>query len=167
MGPSTPARGVDSAPPAAEGSGHPDPVRTGCTATGPLRLRPRRTWLVAAIVVAVAVVIATVLLVAAVPFVTVTEIDFTSVDNACGANGSNVSGFTVRATSTAFVNVTVVNSGSALPCTISSLRATTAGFSLSGANLPLRVSPNGSAPLSFTVHVPSSGYMGNLNVDVE
>jgi hypothetical protein len=123
---------------------------------------------VAAIVVLVVVTIAIVVVLASVPVVTVTQIDFTSVDNACGANNSDVgAGFTVRATASAAVSVTVLNTGANYSCTIASLTPTTPGFSITGANLPLTVAPQEGLSLNFTVHGPAGGFYGVLVVDVE
>jgi FtsP/CotA-like multicopper oxidase with cupredoxin domain len=128
----------------------------------------RRAWIIVVIVVGVGAVSALVLFLAAVPIVTVNNINFISVDNACGANGSDLSGgFTIRAPSTATVSVTVDNTDNVSSCTIHTLRAVTAGFTITNADVPLTVGPGGSEYLNFTVQGPASGYTGNLTIDAE
>jgi zinc-ribbon domain len=154
-----------TSPPGPSLAASPPPVRTTAP---PLKFQPRRTWIVAAVVAAAVAVTALVLVLAAVPTVTVTAIDFSSVDNACGANDNDLdTGFSIRANSVEPFSVTVVNTDPNASCTVHSLTATTPGFALTGVNVPLTVGPNGNATLSFTIHGPASGYDGVLAIDVE
>lgn len=54
--------------------------------------------------------------------------------------------------------------GSVRDCTVSSVAATTAGFHVMSANVPLLVVPTGTTTLSVTVGLPSSAYAGALNL---
>ena len=124
-------------------------------------------WIVIAVVVVViGVVLALVLLAAAATSISVSAINFTSSDNACGMNSQTTLGFTTGGGSTVQESV-IVTGGLFLSCTINTVSATTAGFSVSGANVPLTVAADGSQTLTFNIHVPSGSYSGVLTIDVE
>lgn len=119
------------------------------------------------VLVVIVIVAAGLLLYAAAPKVTVTAINFTSSDDACGTNSQTDLGFSTTGGSTYQESYIVTNSNFILSCTISSIGATTSGFSISGANVPLTIAAGGSQTLSFTIHVPSGSYNGVLTIDVE
>jgi len=124
-------------------------------------------WIV--VVIAIIVLIVIVVVVATFVFAvattaTITAINITSADDACGVNGQTLPGFVASGGSAQ--ETFVVNGGIFLSCTISSVSATTSGFSISGANTPLTVPADGSESLSFTVHTPNS-YNGVLTIDIE
>jgi hypothetical protein len=52
------------------------------------------------------------------------------------------------------------------PCTISSIRIETAGFTLVGSDTPLTIGPNETGRLFANVTVPADAYTGSLTVDV-
>lgn len=97
--------------------------------------------------------------------INVSAIHYTSTDGACGT-GATGPGF--KAVGGATVTETVTVSGGLFAaCTVDSVVATTSGFSISGANVPLTVLAGKSAALTFTVHTPKSVYSGVLTIDVE
>lgn len=116
------------------------------------------------VVVIVVVIIAFVVVVST--NVTVSAINFTSSDNACGMNSQTGPGFTSVGGGSVQESY-IVTGGLILSCTISSVTATTSGFSISGANVPLTVAADGSQTLSFTIHMPSGSYSGVLTIDIE
>jgi hypothetical protein len=95
---------------------------------------------------------------------TVTAINTTSSDDACGMNGQTFSGFT--STGGRHQETITVTGGPLLSCTIHSVTVVTPGFGISGANVPLTVPAGGSAALTFWVHTPY-GYDGVLTLAVE
>ena len=115
-----------------------------------------------AVAVALGVVLVGALVVAPVH---VTRVDLTSADDACGSNGQTLPGFATVLAGSSERGITIWN-GNPLACTIGSVAATTAGFSLQ-ANTPLVVSAGGSATLRLLVHAPLAGYTGVLTIDVE
>lgn len=118
-----------------------------------------------AVVVAVIVILA--LLAAVSTSIDVTAINFTSSDNACGTNGGTSSGFTTSGGGSIQDTVTIINSNLFDSCTIASVSATTSGFSISGANVPLTIPAGGQESLSFTITAPSGSYTGVLTIDFE
>lgn len=125
-------------------------------------------WVAVAIAVIVLVIIVVVVLAffyAVGTSSTVTGINYTSADDACGANGQTGVGFTTSGGGS-YQETLFVSGGLLLSCTIHSVAATTSGFTVSGANVPLTVPADGSADLSFTIHVPSN-YHGVLTIDIE
>ena len=107
------------------------------------------------------------------PAVTVTGINFTSPDNACGLNGAvdptwynTTAGQSFSLSYDISGNVTGVVSGvnTTGPCEIHTISTTTAGFSITGANVPLAVPANATQLLGFTVNPPSSAFTGVLTL---
>jgi len=119
------------------------------------------------VIIIIVVVAAALLLYAAAPKVTVTAINFTSSDNACGMNSQTDIGFSTTGGSSYQESYIITNGNILLSCTIGSVSATTSGFSISGANVPLTIAAGGSETLSFTINVPSGSYNGVLTIDVE
>ena len=118
-----------------------------------------------AVIVLIVVVIVIISVVFAVSTTaTVSAVNITSSDNACGTNGQSLFGFTSSGGS--YQETITVNGGLFLSCTIHSVTAVTSGFSISGANVPLTVPADGSAALSFSIHTPN-GYNGVLTIDIE
>lgn len=123
-----------------------------------------------ALVIGVLVVVGIVVVAAAFIFAvgtssTVSGVNYTSSDNACSTNGATGIGFTATGGGT-HLETLFLTGGFFLSCTVHSVTATTSGFSISGANVPLTVPAGGSADLSFTIHVPSN-YNGVLTIDIE
>lgn len=120
------------------------------------------------VVVVVVIVIAVLASLAAVgSSVDVTAINVTSSDNACGANGHSFSGFTTGSGGTEQYTLSVTNGNILLSCTISTVAATSSGFSISGANTPVSIPAHGTQSVSFTIHAPSGSYTGVLTLDIE
>jgi len=124
-------------------------------------------WIIIGVVVVIVVVVIVVISLAASSSITVTAINFTSSDNACGANGHSEAGFTTSGGGSVSYTLSVTNGNILLSCTISSVSATTSGFSISGANVPLTIPAGGTESLSFTITAPSGSYNGVLTVDIE
>ena len=124
-------------------------------------------WIIIGVVVVIVVIVIVVISLAASSSVTVTAINFTSSDNACGANGHSESGFTTSGGGSVSYTLSVTNGNILLSCTISSVSATTSGFSISGANVPLTIPAGGTESLSFTITAPSGSYNGVLTIDIE
>ena len=99
--------------------------------------------------------------------VSVTAINVTSSDDACGSNGHSFNGFTTGVGGTISQTFTITNGDIILSCTISTVSATTSGFSVSGANAPLTIPAGGTESLSFTITAPGSAYTGVLTIDLE
>jgi hypothetical protein len=107
------------------------------------------------------------------PAVTVTGINFTSSDNACGLNGAvdptwynTTAGEAFSLSYSISGNVTGNVSGvnTTAPCQITTISTTTPGFSISGANVPLAVPANATQLLGFTVNPPNSAFTGVLTL---
>jgi hypothetical protein len=96
---------------------------------------------------------------------TVTGINYTSSDGACGAGGQVGAGFTV-AGGGSYPATLLMSAGLFLPCTVHSVTAVTPGFGVTRANTPLTIPASGSAVLSYTIHVPNN-YHGALTIDIE
>ena len=128
-------------------------------------------WVVVAVVVVIVIVIiaflALAFLVVSSTSINVTAINVTSSDNACGTNGQTSLGFTTSSGGAEQYTVSITNSNLVFSCTIASVSATTSGFSLSGANLPLTIPAQGTESVSFTIHCPSGSYNGILTIDFE
>jgi hypothetical protein len=107
------------------------------------------------------------------PTVTVTGINFTSSDNACGLNGAvdptwynTTAGQSFSLSYDISGNVTGNVSGvnTTAPCEIHTLSTTTPGFNITGANVPLSVPANKTQVLGFTVNPPNSAFTGVLTL---
>jgi len=126
-----------------------------------------RKWLGTSL--GIGVVVAVVLIVVMVDLantaISVTAIDYTSHDDACGINGDTQPGYTGGSGGSEEITITL--GGGPAGCTVTTVSTTTAGFSISGANVPLKVPSQGSARLSFTVTSPTASYSGVLTLDVE
>lgn len=99
--------------------------------------------------------------------VDVTAINLVSSANPCGVNGNSFTGYTTPAGGSEQDTLTITNNGLLFSCTISSVSATTSGFSISGANVPLTIPAGGTQALSFTIGSPNSAYTGVLTLDIE
>jgi hypothetical protein len=99
--------------------------------------------------------------------VSVSAINVTSGDNACGANGHSFSGFTTNEGGSIQYTLTIHNPNLFLTCSVQSVSTTTSGFSLSGANTPVSIPAGGTESVSFQIHAPSSSYSGVLTLDIE
>jgi len=151
----------------------PPPLFAGAAAPSvqtPAKKRHGPLYWVAVVIGIIVLIVIVLVIIAAVVFVSTTVsvsgINFTSSDNECGMNSQTALGFTTSGGASEQVSY-IVTGGLFLSCTISSVTATTAGFSISGANVPLTVAADGSQTLTFTVHVPSHSYSGILTIDIE
>jgi len=128
------------------------------------------------VLLVVAVVIVVLLLIGVVGYllappaanVNVTAINFYAADDVCGLDGATSDGFNASTGSSVELSFSIsgnntTNNGTAA-CEIETLTTSTAGFSVSGANVPLQVPVNSSPVLSFSVSVPSSSYTGVLTL---
>lgn len=127
-------------------------------------------WLIIVIVVVVVVVIIAVF--AALVFFTVhSAIQSAGVDvsavhwsgtNACGGLANNFTiGFVGPEGGTTLYSLTVY---SPYNCTIHTVTATTSGFSISNPDVDLPVTANSPAALSFTIKLPSTVFIGTLDL---
>ncbi len=101
--------------------------------------------------------------------VTVTTIDYASPDDACGVAGVTSHGFNASAGESLKIGVIMYGNSTATgtaACSIQTLSTSTPGFSITGADVPLKISANQHATLSFTVTVPGSGFTGVLTLVV-
>jgi hypothetical protein len=101
------------------------------------------------------------------PVVTVTAINIVSSSNPCGVNGHTFNGYTTEAGGSEQDTLTINNGALLFSCTIDSVSATTSGFSISGANVPLTIPAGGAESLSFSIGAPSTEYTGVLTLDIE
>jgi hypothetical protein len=129
------------------------------------------TWAIILIVVAVAVVVAVPAFVALEPFTiiegsNVTALDLTSRDNVCGLNGRSYGGFSLIPGATFPFAFTLSNLG-ASSCTVNSVNATTPGFGVSGADVPLTLAAHGDGRLSLNLTAPRGTFDGVLTLDLE
>lgn len=132
------------------------------------------TWIIVGVVVAVlaaAVVVVVGLGLFVVQSVSnrviVTGIDITSHDNACNLDGQSLTGFTTTSGSRVQETVMVTNGDPLLSCTISRVAATTSGFSVSGANVPLTILAQTTHDLSLNITAPGGAFIGVLTIEVE
>ena len=107
------------------------------------------------------------------PAVTITGINFSSPDDACGLDGAvdptwynTTAGQSFSLSYEISGNVTGNVSGvnTTAPCQISTLYTTTPGFNITGANVPLAVPANSTQLLGFTVNPPNSAFTGVLTL---
>lgn len=130
------------------------------------------TILIVVILVVVIVVVLAVVAIAALGFfsgfvkstVSVSQVDWTGSNSCGGLPGSTTHGFLVFSGGSISYSVVVTN-GNPSACTINSVTASTAGFSVSGANVPLTVPASNTLTLTFSIAVPSS-YSGVLTLVV-
>jgi hypothetical protein len=161
MGVPTPPQGYPMAPPATwVGTPGPPP---------PPKKSKKLLWIIIGVVVAVVIAVIAVLALigAAATAVDVTAINYTSADNACGTAGGTSGGFTTSTGGSIQDTLTITNGNIFSSCIIATVSATTPGFSISGANVPLTIPASGTLSLSFTITAPSSSYTGVLTIDLE
>jgi len=138
----------------------------------PRRRRLGRTVLIVLVVFVVLILLVSVvsfLLLPAPASVTVTQLYFTSVDNACGVDGATSDGFnasTSQAISLSFYITGNNTTSGTSACRIQTVSTPTAGFVIAGADTPLYVAANQTGTLSFNVDTPNSGYSGILTIVV-
>ena len=99
--------------------------------------------------------------------VDVTAINIVSSDNACHLNGNTFSGYTTAGGGSEQDTLTIPNNNLLLSCTVTSVSATTSGFSISGANTPITIPAGGSEAISFAIGSPSTAYTGVLTLNIE
>jgi len=110
------------------------------------------------------------LLIPAPASVEITGVNFQSPDNACGLEGATDTSWYNTTTGTSFVLSYLISGPNAtswngtLACEISSINTTTAGFSITGANVPLSIPANSTQTLAFTVNPPGSAFTGVLTL---
>ena len=158
--------------PVASAIASPPPVMYQVTPTAPVAKKHGALYWVALVIgiiviIVIALVVSGLILFAAAPKVDVTAINFTSSDNACGMNSQTSSGFSTTGGGSVQLSYTIDNTDPLFSCTINTVSATTSGFSISGANVPLTIAAGGSQTLSMTIHAPSGSYSGVLTIDVE
>jgi hypothetical protein len=104
------------------------------------------------------------------PAINVTEIDFQSADDPCGLLNFSYPGFTANASQVLWLGLYVMGNstagGGSASCTINSVSSATAGFTLTGADVPLSVPANTNETLQFNVTCPTSPYSGALTLSV-
>ena len=140
----------------------------------PAPARPkRRLWLYIIVGIVVLFVILAAIdffLIPTGPAIDVTEITFQSTDDACGLANSNWDGFTANSSQVLYIGFNLTgpanSSGGTNACTIETVSALTAGFSVGGANVPLNIPKNDNATLQFNVTCPSSSFNGVLDLTV-
>ena len=107
------------------------------------------------------------------PAVTITGVNFTSPDNACGLNGAIDPSWYNTSAGQSFPlsydisgNVTGNVSGvnTTAPCEIYTLTTTTPGFNITDANVPLYIAANTTQILGFTVNPPNAAFSGVLTL---
>lgn len=139
----------------------------------PRRRSAGRTILIILVVLIVVILIAGVisyLLAPSPATVEIVGINFQSPDNACGLNGAvdpTYYNTTAGTSITLSYDLTGPNSttgSGTVACAISSVTTTTAGFSISGADVPLSVPANTTQVFTFTVNPPNSAWTGTLTV---
>jgi hypothetical protein len=145
----------------------------------PMAAPPRRRhgplfWIVLIIIVVVIVVVVLILAAFAFFFATgaatsvlVTSINFTSSDDACGTNGQTSTGFLTHGNGMVQDTLTISNPNPTISCAITSISASTPGFSVSGANTPITIPGGASRTLTFTIHAPKAAFDGVLTLDLE
>lgn len=98
----------------------------------------------------------------------VTGIDYQSPNDVCGLAGATDTGFNASEGQVVEFEYEVAgnstSNGGTAACTISAITATTPGFSISGANVPLLIPANATENFWFNVTCPSSPYTGILTI---
>jgi zinc-ribbon domain len=162
-GPSYAAPPYGATPYGTPAYGPPPPARPG-----------RRLWVYVIVgIVVFFVVIAAIgfFLIPAAPAINVSEITFLSTDNACGLANSDWEGFTGNSSQVFYIGFDLngtanSTSGGTDACMITTVSAVTAGFSVSGANVPLSIPRNATETLQFNLTCPSSSFNGVLDLSV-
>ena len=157
-------------PPPAPGWG--GPGAGGPTPSGRPRRGLGRTLVIVLVVFVVIILVAGVvayLLTPAPANVTITGVNFQSPDNACGLDGAtDPSWYNTTAGQSVILSYDITGNnttaGGTAACSINTVTTTTAGFSISGANVPLQVPVNSTQILSFTVNPPGSSFTGVLTL---
>jgi len=122
----------------------------------------------AVLVAAVAVLGIVVLVRPTTPAIDVTAIYIVSTDDACGASGVNWTGYTTGSGGSSGLSIPITNPSYVNPCTISTVRSMTPGFSVAGpTDLPATIPGGSSIRLVFVVLSPNGTYHGNLTLDAE
>jgi hypothetical protein len=110
------------------------------------------------------------LLVPPAPAINVSEVEFQSADDPCGLVNSRYVGFTANAGQVLLLLLSVVGNstsgGGTASCTISTIGSATAGFTLTGADVPLFIPANTNETLQFDLTCPNSDYNGALFLSV-
>jgi len=101
--------------------------------------------------------------------VEITGVNFQSPDNVCGLDGAYDSAYYNATAGQSFtleydISGNNTTSGGTAACEITSVSTPTAGFSISGANVPLAIPANSTQLLSFTVNPPGSAFTGVLTL---
>jgi len=100
-------------------------------------------------------------------FVNVSVVDWTGSNLCGGLSGNTSTGFTgSTGSSHAYTVAPIHNTNRKSSCTIDAITPQTAGFSVSGGNIPLTIRPGGTTALNFTIQLPGSEYSGNLTLVV-
>jgi len=102
------------------------------------------------------------------PTAQVTAITVTSGDAACGLNYvERLNGFTIPAGNSHNESIPFTNHNYTRPCSLASITADTAGFSISNSDTPLTIAPQQTKDLSFVIQTPATGYNGVLSLYLE
>jgi hypothetical protein len=102
--------------------------------------------------------------------VEITGVNFQSPDDACGLDGATDTSWYNTSAGTSFVLSYLIGGPNAssgtgtVACQITSVNTTTAGFSITGANVPLPIPANTTQTLAFTVNPPGSAFTGVLTL---
>lgn len=96
-------------------------------------------------------------------------VNFQSPDDVCGLNGAVDSSYYNTTAGQSFslsyeLSGNNTTSGGTAACEVNSVSTPTAGFSLSGTNVPLAIPENSTQILSFTVNPPGSSFTGVLTL---
>ena len=156
----------------------PPPVGWGTGAPVPAPPPPRRRGVGRTVLIIVVVFVVILLVFGIIAYLTapssatveVTGINFQSPDNACGLDGAVDSSYYNTTAGNSFTlsyDLTGPNATSGngtLACSIQTINTTTAGFSITDANVPLSIPANTTQIFTFTVNPPNSAWTGTLTV---
>jgi hypothetical protein len=101
------------------------------------------------------------------PTTNVAAIEITSYDDVCRTNGQSEPGFYTDAGNLEPETFSIRNNDGQGSCTIGTISATTTGFNVSGANVPLSVPAGESENLTFNLTTPLYSFNGVLTINLE
>lgn len=143
----------------------------GFTGAPPPQRRSRARLVLVVILVVVVLIVAFVAVsyfLFPAPPIQVGAINIWAPDNVCGLNANPIyfDGYNGSTGASQTLELGMPNFNTTGSCTIVSMTTNTSGFALSGIQVPLIISANGTGSMNVTITSPTSSYTGDLNLIV-